>query len=191
VTQGQPLAKLIYSAIASLDGFVADREGSFAWSAPDEEIHGAVNDLMRSVGTHLLGRRMYDVLVAWETIDTAAASSAVREFAELWRASDKIVYSTTLEEAATARTRIERRFDPGEVERLKATASRDLSIGGPSLAAQAIRANLVDDIHLFLNPIIVGGGTRALPDDAELKLELLDERRFRGGVVSVSYRVDR
>ena len=185
------MVKLTYAAIASLDGYVADREGSFAWSAPDEDVHEAVNDLMRSVGTLLLGRRMYDVLVAWETMDTSGEPPALRDYAELWRASDKVVYSTTLDEVASARTRLERTFDPGGVERLKATASRDLSIGGPNLAAQAIHANLVDEIHLFLNPIVVGGGTRALPEHAALKLELLDERRFRGGVVSLSYRVER
>jgi dihydrofolate reductase len=178
--------RLIYSAIASLDGYVVDAQGSFAWAAPDEEVHAFVNDLERPIGTYLYGRRMYDVMVAWETIDDPAP--CMRDFAEIWRAADKIVYSGTLERVQGARTRIEREFDPEAIRRLKASAERDIGVGGPTLAAQAFGAGLVDECHLFLTPILVGGGTRALPDGVRLELELLDERRFAGGVVYLHYR---
>ena len=158
------MARLIYSALASLDGYVADADGSFEWAAPDEEVHTAVNDLERSIGTFLLGRRMYEVLVAWETMDTADEPASIKDFAEIWRAADKIVYSRSLETASSARTRIERTFDPDAIRQMKATSERDLGIGGPDLAAQAFRAGLVDEVQLFLSPIVVGGGTRALPD---------------------------
>jgi dihydrofolate reductase len=182
------MAKLIYSALASLDGYVADEEGRFDWAEPDEEVHTFVNDLDRSVGTYLLGRRMYEVLVYWETIDLADQPPYIRDFAEIWRAADKIVYSRTLEAASSARTRIEREFDPEEVRQLKAAAGRDLAVGGPELAAHAFRAGLVDECHLFVAPIVVGGGTRSLPDNVRLELELLDERRFRNGMVHLRYR---
>jgi dihydrofolate reductase len=181
------MAKLIYGAIASLDGYVADEDGKFDWCMPDEEVHAFVNDLERPVGTYLYGRRMYDVMVAWETMDLAGRSPVMRDYAELWRAADKIVYSTTLQVAASARTRIERDFDPEAVRRLKAQAECDISVGGPGLAGQAIRAGLVDEYHLFLSPVIVGGGTRALPDGVGRQLELLDERRFANGVVHLHY----
>ncbi|HYV01117.1 MAG TPA: dihydrofolate reductase family protein, partial [Actinomycetota bacterium] len=173
------MAKLIYSAITSLDGYVADANGNFDWAVPDEEVHTFVNDLERQVGTYLYGRRMYEVMVYWET-ETSIPDQPrfVRDFGEIWRAADKIVYSRTLETVSSARTRIERDFDPGAVGRMKASAGRDLSVGGPELAAQAIRAGLVDEFHLFLTPIVVGGGTRSLPDDVRVELELLDERRF-------------
>jgi dihydrofolate reductase len=183
------MARLIYSALASLDGYVADRDGTFDWAAPDDEVHRFVNDLQRQVGTMLLGRRMYDVLVAWETMDTAGQPGSIRDFADLWRAADKVVYSRTLERAASARTTIERDFDPEAIRRMKASSDRDLSIGGPDLAAQAIKAWLVDELDLLLSPISVGGGTRALPDDVEVRLELLDERRFDGDVVYLRYRI--
>jgi dihydrofolate reductase len=183
------MAKLIYSAIASLDGYVADEHGNFDWAAPGEEVHTFVNDLERPIGTHLYGRRMYEVLVAWETMDTGPDQTPVmRDYAEIWRAADKIVYSKTLQAISSARTRIERDFDPEAVRELKASAERDLTVGGPHLAAQAIAAGLVDEYHLFLSPIVVGGGNRALPDDVRVKLELLDERRFAGGVVHLHYR---
>ena len=182
------MAKLIYSAIASLDGYVADRDGNFDWAAPDEEVHAFVNDLERAVGTYLYGRRMYEVMVAWETMPLADQPSVVRDFAEIWRAADKVVYSTTLETASSARTRIERAFDPDAVRQMKATAARDISVGGPGLAAEAIRAGLVDECHLFLTPILVGGGTPSLPHDVRVELELLDERRFANGVVHLHYR---
>jgi dihydrofolate reductase len=183
------MARLIYSALASLDGYVADRDGTFDWAAPDDEVHRFVNDLQRQVGTMLLGRRMYDVLVAWETMDTAGQPGSIRDFADLWRAADKVVYSRTLERAASARTRIERDFDTEAIRRMKASSDRDLSIGGPDLAAQAIKARLVDELDLLLSPISVGGGTRALPDDVEARLELLDERRFDSDVVYLRYRI--
>ena len=182
------MANLIYSAITSLDGYVADEQGRFDWAAPDEEVHAFVNDLERSVGTHLYGRRLYDVMSAWETMGGDADQPLViNDYAEIWRAADKVVYSRTLERASSARTRIERDFDPEAVRRLKAEASRDLSVGGPGLAAEAIKAGLIDEYHLFVTPIIVGGGRRSLPDDVRVKLELLEERRFVSGVVYVRY----
>jgi dihydrofolate reductase len=183
------MARLIYSAIASLDGYVADEDGRFDWAAPDEQVHAFVNDLMRPVGTHLYGRRLYEVMAGWETDPTLAEQSPVmRDFAELWQAADKIVYSTTLAAPSTARTRIERAFDPAAVGELKAAADRDLLVGGPELAAQAFAAGLVDECRLFLAPIIVGGGKQALPDHVRLRLELLDERRFGNGMVHLRYR---
>jgi AcrR family transcriptional regulator len=182
------VARLIYSSIASLDGFVADEDGNFDWAEPDEEVHTVVNDLVRPVGTFLLGRRMYEVLVAWETMDTTDQPRFIEDFAEIWRAADKIVYSTTLEEVSSAKTRIERVFDPDAVREMKAEAERDISVGGPNLAAQAIEAGVVDEWHLFLTPIVVGGGTRLFPDDAFVELELVDERRFGNGVVHLRYR---
>ena len=182
------MAELIYSALASLDGYVADEGGKFDWAEPDEEVHGFVNDLSRRVGTFLLGRRMYEVLSAWEAIDLTGEPAAIRDFAEIWRAADKIVYSRTLETAATARTRLERDFDPDAVRELKASAERDLSVAGPELAAHAFRAGLVDECHLFLSPILVGGGTRSLPDGVRLELDLVEERRFGNGAVYLRYR---
>jgi dihydrofolate reductase len=181
------VAKLIYNAIASLDGYVADRDGKFDWGAPDEEVHAFINDLMRPVGTHLYGRRMYEVMAAWETLGPGQPPH-MRDFAEIWRAADKVVYSKTLEEVSSARTRIERGFDPDAVRQLKAAAGRDLSVAGPELAAQAFRAGLVDELQLFVAPVVVGGGKRSLPDDVRLDLELLDERRFANGMVFLRYR---
>ena len=183
------MAKLIYSVIASLDGYVADEDGNFDWAVPDEEVHAFINDLDRPVGTYLYGRRMYETMVGWETDPTLAdRSPLMRDFAQIWRAADKIVYSRTLERVTSARTRIERDFDPEAVRQMKAAAERDLIVGGPDLAAHAIRAGLVDEWHLFVTPIVVGGGKRSLPDDVRVKLELLDERRFEGGVVYLHYR---
>ena len=183
------MAKLIYSAIASLDGYVADEGGSFDWAAPDEEVHAFINHLERPIGTYLYGRRMYEVMVAWETMDTADQSPAVKDYAEIWRAADKVVYSTTLDAASSERTRIERDFDLEAVLELKASAERDISMGGPTLAGHAIKAGLVDELHLFMTPVVVGAGTRALPNGVRLQLELLDERRFGDGVVHLHYRV--
>jgi dihydrofolate reductase len=186
------MAKLIYSAIASLDGYIADTDGKFDWSAPDEDVHRFVNDLERSVGTFLLGRRMYEVLVYWEIAHTdPELTPAMQDFADIWRAVDKIVYSTTLDTPSSAKTRIEREFDPEAVRQLKAAAQRDLAVGGPELAAQAIRSGLVDEYHMFLTPFVVGGGTQALPDGVRLGLELLDERRFGNGTVFLQYRARR
>jgi dihydrofolate reductase len=182
------MAKLIYSAITSLDGYVADGEGNFDWAAPDEEVHTFVNDVERSVGTYLFGRRMYEVMVAWETMPLGDQPPVVRDFAEIWRAADKVVYSKTLQTVSSARTRTERDFDAEAVRRMKVTARRDISVGGPNLAAQAIEAGLVDECHLYFTPIVVGGGTRSLPNDVRVKLELLDERRFGNGVVHLHYR---
>src|SRR4029453_4472699 len=182
------MAKLIYSAIASLDGYIEDEEGKFDWAAPDEEVHAFVNDLERPVGTYLLGRRMYEVLVYWETIELDDQPPFIRDFAEIWRAADKIVYSKTLGAVSSAKTRIERDVDLEALRQLKASAERDLSVGGPELAAHAFRAGLVDEVHLFLTPIVVGGGKRCLPADVRLELELLDERRFGNGVVHLDYR---
>ena len=182
------MAKLIYSVIASLDGYVADEAGDFGWAVPDEEVHAFINDLDRPLGTYLYGRRMYETMAGWETDPTLADRSPLtRDFAELWQAADKIVYSGTLEAAPTARTRIERDFDPGAVRRMKASAGRDLIVGGPNLAAQAFRAGLVDECHLFVAPIVVGGGKRSLPAGVRVKLKLLEERRFEGGMVYLHY----
>jgi dihydrofolate reductase len=185
------MANLIYSAITSLDGYVEDEKGNFDWSAPDEEVHSFVNELERPVGTYLYGRRMYDVMGYWETADAAPdLPPFVQEFAEIWQAADKIVYSKTLETPSSARTRIERVFDPEAVRQLKASAGRDLTVGGPDLAGQAIKAGLVDEFQLFVSPIVVGGGKHWLPHDVQLKLELLDELRFGNGVVYLHYRTD-
>jgi dihydrofolate reductase len=184
------MAKLIYSAITSLDGYIEDEHGEFDWAAPDEEVFAFVNDLERPVGTYLFGRRMYETMVFWETVSTGADQSAVaREFAEIWRAADKVVYSHTLRSPSSARTRVEHDFDPAAVARLKESAARDITVGGAMLAGEAIAAGLVDECHLFLTPILVGGGQRALPDDVRVRLELLAERRFRSGVVYLRYRI--
>jgi dihydrofolate reductase len=185
------VATLSYLTLASLDGYVADEQGTWDWAAPDEQVHELVNELQRPVGTHLYGRRMYEVLVAWETLSLDDQPSFIRDYAEIWRSADKVVYSSTLEAVSSARTRIERSFEPEIVREMKATADRDLWIGGPNLAAQALRAGLVDEVSLFLAPVIVGGGTPALPDDVRVDLELVDERRFDNGFVYVRYRVER
>jgi dihydrofolate reductase len=184
------MAKLIYSAIASLDGYVEDEQGKFDWAAPDEEVHAFVNDLERPVGTHLYGRRMYETLIYWETADTGPDQPAViRDWTAIWRGAEKIVYSRTLNEVSSARTRLEREFDPEQIRQLKRDVGADLSIGGAELAGQAIAAGLVDECHLILHPVLVGGGKRALPSGVHAKLELLDERRFAGGVAYLGYRL--
>jgi dihydrofolate reductase len=184
------MSRLVYTAIASLDGYVADAEGKWDWSVPSDEVHAFVNDIERAAGTMLYGRRMYEVLRAWETLGVEPDEPAViRGFGELWRAADKVVYSSTLRSVETARTRLERTFDPDAVRALKASTDRPLSIGGPTLAATALRAGLVDEIHLLLSPVVVGGGTPALPSDLRLDLSLLDTRRFANGVVHVHYSV--
>jgi dihydrofolate reductase len=184
------MAKLIYFVITSLDGYIEDENGTFEWAMPDEEVHRFINDLARLAGTYLYGRRMYETMAGWETDPSLAEHSPVmRDFADIWQAADKIVYSRTLEAASTARTRIERDFDAEAVRQLKAAAGRDILVGGSELAAQAIRAGLVDEFHLLLTPIVVGGGKPSLPDHVRLKLELLDERRFGNGMVHLHYRV--
>src|SRR5436305_8484084 len=181
------MARLIYSAIASLDGYGEDEQGKFDWAAPDDEVHALVNGLERPVGTYLYGRRLYETMVYWETDDDQDA--VARDFAEIWRAAEKVVYSRTLPAVSSQRTRLEREFDAAAIKRLKDNAGSDITIGGAELAGQAIAAGLVDECHLFLGPIIVGGGKRALPDDIRVPLALLDERRFRNGVVHLHYRV--
>jgi len=183
------MARLIYSAIASLDGYVADEDGKFDWAEPDEEVHTFINDLERPVGTHLYGRRLYETMVAWETPDAFAREPYMRDFAQIWQAADKVVYSRTLETVSSDRTRIERVFDPEAVREMKEAAERDMIVGGPELAAQAIKAGLVDEYHVFLTPFAVGGGKRSLPGDVRLMLDLLDERRFANGMVYLRYRV--
>jgi dihydrofolate reductase len=188
-TEEVTVARLIYSAITSLDGYTADKEGNFDWAAPDQEVHTFVNDLLRPIGTHLYGRRMYETMVYWETAHTLPLQQAFEnDFAKIWQAADKIVYSKTRNAVSSARTRIEQHFDPEAVRQMKSTAERDISIGGPNLAAQAIQAGLVDEFHLFVAPVVVGGGTPSLPDNARLKLELLQERRFASGMVYLRYR---
>jgi len=182
------MAKLIYSAITSLDGYVADEDGNFDWAEPDEEVHTFFNDLERRVGTYLYGRRMYDVMVYLETARLGNQPPFVQDFAKIWQGADKIVYSKTLETVSSARTRIERDFDPEAVRQMKALTGHDITIGGPDLAAQAIKAGLVDECHLLVAPIVVGGGKASLPNNVRLKLELLDERRFSNGVVHLHYR---
>ena len=184
------MAKLICTAMTSLDGCIADERGEFDWAAPDSDVHAFINDLERPIGTYLYGRRLYEVMVFWETAPTQSNQSPiVLDYAKLWQTADKIVYSTTLPTASSARTRIERRFDPDAVRAMKDAADRDLSIGGPALAAHAFRAGLVDEVRLFVSPLIVGGGTRFLPDRLPLNLHLRDERRFDNGVVYLRYRV--
>jgi len=183
------MARLIYSAISSLDGYIEDRNGKFDWAAPDEEVHRFINNLERSAGTHLYGRRMYETLMVWETDPNLAAESPLlRDFAEIWQAADKIVYSKTLEAVSTRKTQMERNFNPTVIRQLKEAVEQDILIGGPELAAHAFRAGLIDECHLFLTPIIVGGGKPALPDNVRLELELLEERRFGSGVVFLRYR---
>jgi dihydrofolate reductase len=183
------MARLIYSGIMSLDGYIADEDGNFDWSVPDEEVHTFINDLERPVGTYLYGRRRYEVMAGWETAHTLADQPPVmQDFAQIWQGVDKIVYSKTLETVSTARTRIERDFEPEVVRQMKAAAGRDITVAGPELAAQAIKAGLVDDYHLFVTPIIVGGGKQFLPNNVRLELELLDEHRFGNDVVHLRYR---
>ncbi len=176
--------------ISSLDGYFEDAEGKFDWAAPDDEVHAFVNDLERPIGTYLYGRRMYETMVYWETVSTEADEPAVFwDFAGIWRAAEKIVYSRTLQTASSARTRIEREFEPDAVRQLKLSSTADIAVGGGELAGQAIGAGLVDECHVFVCPIVVGGGKRALPDDVRAQLELLEERRFGNGVVHLHYRV--
>jgi dihydrofolate reductase len=182
------MAKLIYTTITSLDGYVADEDGKFDWAMPDEEVHAFVNDLERPIGTHLYGRRLYEVMAGWETMHTLPDQSPLAlDFAAIWQAAEKIVYSRTLETVSSARTRIEREFDSEAIRRMKAEADSDITIGGATLAGEAIRAGLVDELHVIASPIVVGGGTPSLPDGVRWELELLDERRFANGVVHLRY----
>jgi dihydrofolate reductase len=180
------VGRLLYSAIASLDGYIEDESGKFDWAVPDEEVLSFVNDLERPVVTYLYGRRMYETMVAWESIDDPRPF--IQDFAQIWRKAEKVVYSRSLESVSSARTRIERDFDPEAVQRLKDEAPADMSIGGPDLAGQAIKARLVDEYQLFLVPVLVGGGKRAFPDGVPRELEPLGHRRFDSGVVYLQYR---
>jgi dihydrofolate reductase len=182
------MAKLIYSAIASLDGYVEDGQGKFDWAAPDEEVHAFVNELERPIGTYLYGRRMYETMVFWETVCTDGDQSAAGDYAEIWRSAEKIVYSRTLQSASSAKTRIERDFNPDAIRRLKESSESDVTIGGAELAGQAIAEGLVDECHLLLGPVLVGAGKRALPANVRAQLELLEDRHFRSGVVYLRYR---
>ena len=183
------MAHLIYSAISSLDGYIEDMDGKFDWAAPDEEVHRFINDLERAAGTYLYGRRMYETMMGWETDPNLAADSPLmRDFAEIWQAADKIVYSRTLETVSTRKTQIERNFDPEAIRQLKVAAEHDILIGGPELAAHPFRSGLIEHWHLFLTTFLVGGGKQSLPNEVRLELELLEERRFGNGVVFLRYR---
>jgi dihydrofolate reductase len=189
--RGFGMGNLIYTMLASLDGYMEDASGGFQWAAPDAEVHAFINERTRGIGTHLAGRRMYEMMVYWDTpaSELVDEPAEIREFAEIWKTSDKVIYSTTLAEVATARTRIERTFDPAAVREMKAAGARDLSIGGADLAGQAMRAGLVDELELYIAPVVVGGGKPWLPRDVALELELVEERRFGGGMVLVRYAV--
>jgi dihydrofolate reductase len=182
------MAKLIYSAIMSLDGYIADEQGEFDWAAPDDEVHAFVNELTKPIGTYLHGRKTYELMIYWETADAEPGQNPVaKDFALIWQAANKIVYSRTLETVSTARTTLERELDLGALRQLKESSEQPLAIGGPSLAQSAIKAGLVDEFELFVNPVVIGGGTQALPDGARLDLKLLDEHRFGNGVVYLRY----
>jgi dihydrofolate reductase len=181
------VTRLVYSAITSLDGYVADRGGGFTWAAPDEEVHAFLNDVERSIGTYLYGRRMYQTMSFWEAPVLDPASAAEHEYARIWQAADKVVYSTTLDTVTTRRTRLERSFDPETVRRQKVSSDADLSVGGSRLASQAVAAGLVDELHLFLVPVMVGGGAPFLAGDARTSLDLVDDRQFASGVVYLRY----
>ncbi len=182
------MAQLIYSAMTSLDGYMEDRHGKFDWAAPDEEIHAYINNLEREFGIYLYGRRMYETMMGWETDPGFAATSpTMRDYAEIWQAAEKIVYSKTLQAASTRKTRIERDFDLEAIKKLKSAAESDITIGGPDLAAHAFKAGLIDECRLFIVPIIVGGGKKSLPDDIRLELKLVEECRFGNGMVYLRY----
>ena len=186
------MGRLIYSGLISLDGFLVDAEGRFDWAAPDAEVHAAVNELERPIGTYLYGRRMYEVMRYWETEPAGPDAHMVeRDYAAVWRSADKVVFSGTLDAVTTGRTRLERRFDAEKVRDLTREAPHDLSIGGAGIAAEALRGGVVDELRMFVNPVVVGGGTGFLPDGIRLDLELVEERRFGGGVVLLRYAIVR
>jgi dihydrofolate reductase len=186
------MANLIYTAITSLDGSIEDEDGNFQWATPDDEVFAFINDLERPVGTYLYGRRMYETMVYWETASSLPDQSPVeQDFTRIWLAAEKIVYSRSLEEVTSAKTRLERNFDAGEVRQMAATSGQDISVAGADLAAQAFKAGIVDEVHLLVTPVIVGGGKPAIPTDCYLYLELLDMLRFDSGVVHLHYRTKR
>jgi dihydrofolate reductase len=181
---------LSYGVLCSLDGYVEDREGGFAWAAPDEEVHAFVNEQERTVSTYLYGRRLYETMRYWQTAGSDPTEASVeKEYAEVWRAADKVVFSRTLPDVDTPRTRLVRSFDADDVRRLKESSSGELSVGGPGLAAEALWAGLVDELRLLVVPVLVGGGKSVLPRDYRSALTLLSERRFRGGTVQLRYRI--
>ena len=183
------MARLVYANLTSLDLYVNDANGNFEWAAPDAEVHAFVNELEQPIAAYLYGRRLYEIMQVWDTMDTSSEPPEIADYARQWREADKVVYSASLSEVTTSRTRLERSFEPDAVRALVRDAATDVAIGGPTLAAHAFAAGLVDDVHLFLNPVVVGGGTRALPDDVPLRLELVDEHRFTNGVVYLHHRV--
>ncbi len=189
------MGKLIYLITTSLDGFVADQDGNFDWAVPSEEVHAFVNDIVRNVGTSLLGRKMYDIMKVWDTIPTEGTneamdgpSEAMNDYAKIWRAAKKIVYSTSLSDVAIANATIARSFDPNAIRKLVAESDKDFDIGGPHLAAEAIRAGIVDEYHQFIVPIIIGSGNDWLPKDVKSELKLVDVRKFENGFVHLQYR---
>jgi dihydrofolate reductase len=183
------MAKLIYISNVSLDSYIEDEHGNFDWTDPDDDVFAFITDLVRSVGTYLYGRRLYDTMAVWETDPALAAQSELMgDFANVWQAAEKVVYSTTLDAVSTAKTKLERNFDPDSVRDMKASATSDLTVGGAKLAADAFKAGLVDECHLFIYPVLIGGGKQSLPSDTRAELKLLDERRFRNGVVYLRYR---
>jgi dihydrofolate reductase len=183
------IVKLIYTSITSLDGYIADKNGDFDWAEPDEEVHKFINNLQQSIGTYLFGRKMYEVMIAWENVPILPDQPPyILDFATIWQRTEKVVFSTMLGRVFTAKTRIERDFDPEMITRMKEEVEHDILIGGPNLAAQAIKAGLVDEYHLFITPIIVGGGKQFLPDNVWLNLELLDDHRFNNGMIYLCYR---
>ena len=183
------MARLVYTGITSLDGYTVDADGSFGWAAPDDEVHAFVNDLERRIGTYLYGRRLYETMRVWQTVPEDEGPEVARDYGRIWRSADKVVYSSTLTEVTTPHTRLERDLDPPAVRALVDGADRDVTVGGATLAATALRAGLVDELHQFLHPVVVGGGTPFLPDGVHLDLELLDERRFGSGVVHLHHAV--
>ena len=183
------MAKLTYTAITSLDGYIEDGDGRFDWAVPDPEVHAFLNDLERPIGTHLYGRRMYETMAVWQSVGDEPGVPAVEaDYAEVWRGLDKVVYSRTLDAVSTPRSRLEREFDPDTVRLMKEAGGRDISVSGPGLAQHAFRAGLVDEVHLFVFPLVVGGGKPGLPRDVRVDLELVDERRFGNGVVHLHHR---
>jgi dihydrofolate reductase len=182
------MGRLIYAALMSVDGYIEDAAGRFDWAEPDAEVHSYINDLERSIGTHLYGRRMYETMMVWETVgDDAEVGPIEAAYGRVWRELDKVVFSRTLAAVPTPRTRLEREFDPDSVRQMKEVSDHDLSISGPNLAAHAFAANLIDEVQLFVFPVIVGGGKAALPGGVQLPLRLLGERRFDNGAVHLRY----
>jgi dihydrofolate reductase len=183
------VAKLIYLTIQSLDGYIENEAGEFGWGEPDDEVHAFINDVARPVGTFLYGRRLYETMLVWETLPLDGVPAHIRDFAQIWRAADKVVYSRKLDDVSTGNTRIEREFDPDAVQELKASASEDLAVGGAELAAEAFKAGVVDELQLFVAPVVVGGGKRSLPGGVRLDLDLLEERGFAAGFTYLVYRI--